>query len=257
MLSNLADRRTPRVIVPANCQQQLMLRVGQPEVASTLLTPSVEASQLSSESRQPPIVRVGKNHAQQVLATDCRSRPGRPELDRDTILHRWTARQELPICRKWCLGHEWRRPEVRHGGDTAATVMLGLPGFMLLAVSGVKARPRPVVEHRPSDRREHLLGCSPSSCGVCRFATLAWQQHGGIEPSTITGADLDEESNHPRPTSGTRGHLGRPGSSLTIKSHPQRGRSGRCVRRRPLADWTGRALPDALHTVLEHAVSTR
>jgi len=67
MLSNLANRRTPRVIVPANCQQQLMLCVGQPEVASTLLTPPVEASQLSSESQQPPIVRVGKNHAQQVL----------------------------------------------------------------------------------------------------------------------------------------------------------------------------------------------
>jgi hypothetical protein len=32
-----------------------------------LLTPPVETSQLSSESQQPPIVRVGKNHAQQVL----------------------------------------------------------------------------------------------------------------------------------------------------------------------------------------------
>jgi len=58
MLSNLANRRTPRVIVPANCQQQLMLCVGQPEVASTLLTPPVETSQLSSESQQLPSVRV-------------------------------------------------------------------------------------------------------------------------------------------------------------------------------------------------------
>jgi hypothetical protein len=51
MLSNLADRGTPRVIVPAYCQQQLMLGVGQPEVASPLLTPSVEASQLGSQSQ--------------------------------------------------------------------------------------------------------------------------------------------------------------------------------------------------------------
>jgi hypothetical protein len=60
IFGNLTDGRPSMIGVAADCEQQLMLRVGQPGVQRLARAPLVEATQQNPECEQPLILGIGE-----------------------------------------------------------------------------------------------------------------------------------------------------------------------------------------------------